>query len=142
MHADNMSKKAVKFISIIFVLIMLLTLLIACDAQTYKHRLENKGYTVFYAEIDEQTVKEFGTLGSQLREYGLSIDDVKWAMLGMEPIKGEDVVTIYHFKNKDTANIFYTKFSEELKDENEHLEIDKKDVFYGTEKGIKDARTR
>ena len=69
MLVDNMSKKAVKIISIIFVLIMLLTLLIACNAQTYKHRLENKGYTVFYAEIDEQTVKEFGTLGSQLEPY-------------------------------------------------------------------------
>ena len=142
MLVDNMSKKVVKIISIIFVLIMLLTLLIACDAQTYKHRLENKGYTVYYSEIDEDTVKEFGTLAVQLRQYGLSVDDVKWAMLGADSKKGEDVVTIYHFRNKDTANTFYTKFSEEIKEKDEHVEIDGKDVFYGTEKGIKDARTK
>ena len=142
MLVDNMSKKVVKIVSIIFVLIMLLTLLIACDAQTYKHRLENKGYTVYYSEIDEDTIKEFGNLATQIRQCGLSVDDVKWAMLGAESEKGEDIVSIYHFRNKDTANTFYTKFKEELKEKEEHIEIDGKDVFHGTEKGIKDARTR
>ena len=142
MLVDNMSKKVVKIMSIIFVLIMLLTLLIACNAQTYKHRLEDKGYTVYYIEIDEDTIKEMGTLAAQLKSYGLSIDDLKWTIIAADQIHGEDAVTIYHFQSKDTANTFYTKYSEESHDKDFYLELDKKDVFYGTEKGIKDARNK
>lgn len=142
MHADNMSKKVVKVVSILFVLIMLLTLLIACDAQTYKHRLENKGYTVYYTAIDEDSIKEFASLSAQLKSYGLSVDDLKWVMMAADQVKGEDAVTIYHFKDKKSADTFYTKYKEQLIGKEGYIEIDKKDVFYGTEQGIKDARNR
>ena len=142
MLVDNM-KKSIKVITILLVLIMLLALLTACNAQTYKHRLEDKGYIVYYFEIDQDSIKELGSLGAQLRRYGLSVDDMKWAIVGAyQSSKDEGQITIYHFKNKDSANTFYTKYKEEIEDEDIVIEIDRKDVFYGNEKGINDARNK
>ena len=143
MHVDNMNKKAIKIISILFVLIMLMTLLTACNAQTYKHRLEDKGYIVYYIEIDQDSIKELGSLGAQLRRYGLSVDDVKWVIVGAyQSSQNEGQITIYHFKNKASANTFYTKYKEEIVEIDIVIEIDKQDVFYGNEKGINDARNK
>ena len=136
-------KKSIKIITILLVLIMLIALLTACNAQTYKHRLEDKGYLVYYIEINEDNIKQLGSLGAQLRRYGLSVDDIKWVIEGSnQSSKNEGEITIYHFKNKASAKTFYSKYKEEIEDVNFTIELDKKDVFYGNEKGINDARNK
>ena len=125
---------------------------------------ENDGANTWKAEYDKYSdtkVEVIAASGHSIDDYGFctNCDEYKGTELPDPDMPTEfskpagkyfyrfNIDSHYKYKKIHTNILasefhFYAKYSEELKDENEHLEIDKKDVFYGTEKGIKDARTR
>ncbi|MBO4694332.1 MAG: hypothetical protein J5656_00190 [Clostridia bacterium] len=133
-------KKSIKLVLIfIIVLAIFSVVLTSCSAQTYKHRLENKGYVVYYYDKYADGVT---LIWSTMIAAGLEKEDADWTMFAYDKAKGETVVLIVRFKKKKNAQKYYDYLSSHKADSDnvEIVEMKNKDVIFGSEKGVQDAK--
>lgn len=109
-----MKKKIIAVVAVVALVAILGVCLVACNADTYKERLEKEGYTVIEGAKD---------------------DNIEWSLVATN---GDDTVNIIKYTTKDHA-----KGAEEVavaklgKDE---VYRTGKIVMVGTKQGIKDAK--
>lgn len=133
-------KKNVKIV-LIFVIVLAIfsVVLSSCSAQDYKHRLENKGYVVYYYDKYADGVP---LIWSTMIAAGLEKDEADWTMFAYDAAKGETVVLLVRFKKKKSAQKYYD-YLEANKPESDNVEsvvIKNRDVIFGSEKGVQDAK--
>lgn len=78
-------KKIITIAAIVALVAVMAVVFAACNADTYRNRLEAAGYTVYDYDADE-----------------IQLDDAEWGLVAMNE-KTEDVVTIVKFKNLSAA---------------------------------------
>ena len=135
-------------LSLIFVVLVLLSMvLISCDAQTYKRRLEKKEYSVYY--YNNETMTNVSTVKEQVEKAGINEKDIEWVIVGFKGSQAQTCIYVYHFSDKKYAKKFAEYIIDEIKLEEETMNwsvvysdknSEKKEVFIGTEQGINDVR--
>lgn len=121
LEETNMKKKIIAVVAIVALVAILGVCLVACNADSYKKKLDKAGYTVTVFEADD--VDEGVNI-----EWGLYA--VKTSGVSM------DMVTVAKYKSEKDA-----KKAEE-RGKNEHMSTYRsgKLVIVGTEQGVKDAK--
>ena len=120
-----MNKKViVSIVAVIAIVALLGVFLVACNADSYKSKLEKKGYTVStYTPDDDES------------------DDIEWGIMASKGagILGGDYVIIVKYKNLDDAK---EAEAEANKSKTTGYECSRqgKIVFAGTTQGVKDAK--
>lgn len=115
-----MNKKVIiSIIAVILLVAVLGTVLVACSADSYKKKLEKKGYNVstYTVEKDDQ-------------------DDVEWGLLATTGLIGGNTVYIVKYKSLDDAK----EAESDAKKLAGSVYRTGKIVMWGTEQGVKDAK--
>ena len=115
-----MNKKVIiSIIAVILLVAVLGTILVACSADSYKKKLEKKGYTVSTYKVDKEDQ-----------------EDVEWAIAATKGILG-DSVTIVKYKKLDDAK----DAEKDAKDLGVGTVYRTGNiVMWGTAQGVKDAK--
>lgn len=115
-----MNKKVIiSIIAVILLVAVLGTILVACSADSYKKKLEKKGYTVSAYTVDDDDQ-----------------DDIEWGVMATKGLLG-DAVYIVKFKSYDDAKD-YEEDMRKLRYGSVYRTG--KIVMYGSEQGVKDAK--
>ena len=133
-------KNSIKVVLIFVVILSIFSVVLtSCSAQDYKHRLENKGYVVYYYDKYAEGVP---LIWSTMIAAGLEKDESDWTMFAYDAAKGETIVMIVRFKKKKGAQKYYDYlYKNRIDSDNVETVIMKnRDVIFGSEKGVQDAK--
>ena len=116
-----MNKKAIiSVVAVVLLVAVLATVLVACNMDDYKKRLEKKDYFVTASEVDS--------------------DSIEWILNGTKKGSGLSIetVTVTKYKNSDDAKDAYEDAKENLSD-GWSVKRHGKIVVFGTKQAVKDA---
>ncbi len=134
--SKQMKKAIVSAVAIMLLVATLAVVLVACNADSYKKRLEKAGYS-----IESANIEDFGEIGEEFEiEFGLYGEKTNVTTL--------DWVILLKFKNADDAKSFEKIYKIYLNEEagvlgeeaDVRVERQRTLLLLGTEQGIKDAK--
>ena len=118
-----MNKKVVvSIVAVIAIVALLGVFLVACNADSYKSKLEKKGYTV-----------------TAYTPSGDDDDDIEWGIIATKGMLGADNVTIVKYKSLDDAKEAETE-AKKVSVTGYEFARQGKICFYGTTQAVKDAK--
>jgi len=104
---------------------------------------------VYY--YNNETMENVTDIKKLVEDAGIDSKKIEWVILGFKGSNSQDIVTIYHFNDKNNAK-FFSEYMKEYITQDEATETwivvylennsEGKNVFVGTETAIKNARNK
>ena len=121
------NKKVLAIVAVVALVAILGVCLVACNADNYEKRLEDKDYVVLTFKGDD--------IPDEYKD-DAAIEFVVKGTKGLGGLIGGESVTVIKFKKSGDAK----DYAEEMEKVAEKVKRSGKIVIYGTEQGVKDAQ--